>query len=84
MAEAFRGLVKTKINGTSARTITVLQEAQSQTPGSATFTGIVDGDGDGLDDDGYVQVAVSGRTACVTLPATGGDTTVSNDACPVS
>jgi hypothetical protein len=41
----------------------------------------VDADGDGLEDDGKVQVNVAGASACLTLPATGDDTTVEGGAC---
>lgn len=84
-AETFRGLVKNKAAANqSLRTITVLESAKTDIPGNAAVTGITDTTGDGLDDDGYVQVTLEGRSACITLPASGDNTEVKDGACPAS
>jgi hypothetical protein len=80
-AESFRGLVKAKASGQELRSMTVVNEAASNIPSTVTVSGITDADGDGKDDDGFVQFTLDGRSACVVLPATGDNTEVTNDAC---
>src|SRR3954470_17451577 len=53
------------------RSVSVLNQVVKDLPGNPTVTGIVDANGDGLDDDGLVQVDENGESACVTLPPTG-------------
>ena len=45
------------------------------------MSGIEDGNGDGLDDDGLIQVDQGGQSACVKVPATGNDIQVTSGAC---
>lgn len=80
-AEALRGLLKTRADddATRYRTVTVLNEAIKDLPGDTTVTGVADTDGDGLDDDGRVQVTMNGESAC--LAVSGTNTTVTNGAC---
>lgn len=63
------------------RSIVAINESAAAVAGSPEIAGAVDADGDGLDDDGKVQVNVDGASACVTLPATGNDTTVTGGPC---
>jgi hypothetical protein len=64
------------------RDVEVLREAAKDLPGDPEITGIDDADGDGRDDDGYVQAKVGNETACITVPASGDDVEVSGGACP--
>lgn len=83
MAETYRGLVKTKANGQDLRSMTVLNDAKSGLPSSnVAVSGLNDANGDGKDDDGYVQFSLDNRSSCVQLPATGDNTEVTNEACP--
>lgn len=63
------------------RSVAAINESASDVVGSPTVSGVDDGDGDGLDDDGKVQVEVGGESACVTLPASGDDTSVDRGTC---
>jgi hypothetical protein len=81
VAEAYRAALKAKGGGQSLRTVTLLNEAADTLPGSPDISGITDSDGDGLDDDGKVQVKVNSGQACVTVPATGDLVDVNGGAC---
>ena len=84
-AEAFRASLRAQDADDASggvRQVTVLQDAADDLPGDVDITGIADGDGDGRDDDGFVQVNVGGESACVTLPESGDDIDVSGGACP--
>ena len=76
-AEALRASLSS--NDTAAedglRSVAALQEVADDLPGDPEVTGIEDGDGDGLDDDGKVQVDQDDASACVTLPEAGDDST---------
>lgn len=63
------------------RSVKALNDSVSKLAGNPTVTGIEDGNGDGLDDDGKVQVDVNDSHACLTLPATGENTEVKGGAC---
>lgn len=63
------------------RSVSAIEEAAADLPGDPEVTGIDDGDGDGLDDDGKVQVTVDGSSACVSLPETGEDIDVTGGEC---
>jgi hypothetical protein len=63
------------------RSVAALREAADDLPDQADVVGIVDGDGDGVDDDGVVEVRVDEEFACVTLPPSGGDIDVSGGRC---
>ncbi len=80
-AEALRTAVSS--NDTAAeeglRSVAALQEAADSLPGDPEVTGITDGDGDGLDDDGKVQVDQDDSSACLTLPEAADDSTQEGD-----
>ena len=82
-AEALR--VSLKGNSTAddkgIRSVDAINQAASDLPGSPDISGVDDGNGDGLDDDGKVQVAVDDAKVCVALPATGENTKVTDGAC---
>lgn len=61
--------------------VEVLEDAASDIPGDPDVTGIDDRDGDGQDDDGYVEIGVGDQSACVTVEENG-EVGVDNDACP--
>ena len=83
VAEALRtALVVEDLEQTeSLRDVDVLREAVDDLPGDPQVSGIEDGDGDGRDDDGQIEVIVGEERACLTLPDDGGDIDVSNQAC---
>jgi hypothetical protein len=86
-AEAFRVSLKaqdTEDASGGVRNVEALRSAAEDLPGDPDITGIADADGDGRDDDGYVQADVGDESACVTLPETGDDIDVSGGACPAS
>jgi hypothetical protein len=86
-AEAFRVSLKAQDTDDASggvRNVDALRSAAEDLPGDPDITGITDGDGDGRDDDGYVQADVGDESACVTLPETGDDIDVSGGACPAS
>lgn len=82
-AEALR--VSLKGNDTAdkegIRSVKAINQAAADLPGDPEISGVEDGDGDGLDDDGKVQVTVGDQSSCVILPAEGEDTTVEGNAC---
>ena len=83
-AEAFRASIKADDLDDAAggaRELALLQESSEDLPGDPVADGIVDGDGDGIDDDGFVEFVVGDATACVTLPVTGDDIEVSGGRC---
>lgn len=49
------------------RSITAINQAIDSVPGDPEFTGVEDTTGDGLDDDGDVQVTVGEGRACVSI-----------------
>jgi hypothetical protein len=63
------------------RNVEVLREAADDLPGKAEVVGIHDGNGDGIDDEGLVEVKVEDEYACVTLPETGENIDVSGGRC---
>jgi hypothetical protein len=84
-AEGLRAAVKAEDTDDASggvRNIQALQSAAQDLPGDPEFVGIADADGDGRDDDGYVQANVGDESACVTLPESGDDIEVSGGACP--
>ena len=82
-AEELRSRMKANdtANEEGVRSIAALEESAEDLAGDPEITGIEDGDGDGLDDDGKVQVTVDESQACLTLPEEGEDTTVEGGAC---
>ena len=82
-AEALRASLKA--NSTAdregLRSMRAIRQAVEDLPGDPDVTGVEDGDGDGQDDDGNVEVRADGKSACVTLPAEGEDAEVSSGAC---
>ena len=84
-AEGFRASIKAQDTDDASggvRNVEALREAAKDLPGDPEITGIADSDGDGRDDDGYVQAKVGDENACVTLPESGDDVDVSGGACP--
>jgi hypothetical protein len=85
IAEGYRASVKAQDTDDASggvRNMETLRVAAADLPGDPEITGIADDDGDGRDDDGYVQVTVEDEHACVTLPESGDDIEVSGGACP--
>jgi hypothetical protein len=83
-AEAFRASLKAQETDDDAggvRQIDALEEAADDVPGSPDIAGIADDDGDGVDDDGRVEVRVGDQVACVELPESGDEIDVTDDAC---
>jgi hypothetical protein len=83
-AEAFRVSVKaqdTERDPGGVRNIQVLREAADDLPGGPRVLGIDDSNGDGIDDDGFVEVKVDDEFACVTLPESGDDVDVTGGRC---
>lgn len=81
VAEALRVvLVEDDGPATDRRKVSVLQESVDDLPGRPDVSGIVDDDGDGLDDDGAVEVHVNSEVACLTV-AEDGDVDVTGGAC---
>lgn len=68
--------------GESYRTVTVLSEAVRDLPGEPEVRGIEDDDGDGLDDDGQLEVVVGDEVVCLSVGAQGDDIDVEDGACP--
>lgn len=84
-AEAFRASLGTQdVDDASGgrRNVEVLQAAADDLPGDPEVTGIEDGDGDGVDDDGYVQFVVGDESACVEVPESGDEVDVTGGDCP--
>lgn len=82
-AEALRTSLKANATADEEgiRSVTAINEAAEDLPGDPEITGIDDTDGDGLDDDGKVQVSFDEEQACLTLPEEGEDTEVTSEAC---
>ncbi len=82
-AEALRASLKGNdtADAEGVRSVAAINEAATDLPGDVEVTGVDDADGDGLDDDGRVQVDQGDQSGCVILPAEGEDTTVENGAC---
>lgn len=83
VGEAFRVSLETNdiAENDGYRSVEALQDAADDLPGDPDISGIEDGDGDGLDDDGRVEVTVDGGSACVVIPETGTDAEVTDGAC---
>lgn len=83
VAEAFRA--RLKFNDTAdeqgLRSVDALTEVAGSLPGNPDISGIEDGDGDGMDDDGKVQVTAGDEQACVTIAESGTDTSVEGGSC---
>jgi hypothetical protein len=87
IAETYRASIKAqdaKEGAGAVRNVEVLRAAAEDLPGDPDVSRIADDDGDGRDDDGYVEVNVDDERACVTLPESGDDVDVSGGACPGS
>ena len=72
-AEALRALLvqEDHDDGEDRRSVEVLERNVDRLPGDPDVSGIEDADGDGLDDDGRVQVTVGDESACLTVAASG-------------
>lgn len=82
-AEALRASLKGNdtANEEGIRSVKAIQQAADDLAGDPDVSGIDDGDDDGLDDDGKVQVTVDESSACLSLPESGENTEVTDDAC---
>jgi hypothetical protein len=83
-AEAFRASLKAQETDDDAggvRQVEALNEAAEDLPGDPDVSGIADGNGDGIDDDGLVEITVGDEVACVTLPESGNEIDVTGGAC---
>jgi hypothetical protein len=82
-AEALRASLKGNdtANAEGVRSVAAIEQAAADLPGDVEVSGVEDTDGDGLDDDGRVQVDQGDQSACVILPPEGEDTTVESGAC---
>ncbi len=81
-AEALRAsLEASREDGESIRSITLISASVEDLPGDPNVTGVDDADGDGLDDDGMVEVELDGGVACVTLESDGDNSSVSDEGC---
>ena len=84
-AEGFRASIRAQDTDEATggvRNVEALREAAKDLPGDPEITGIDDSDGDGRDDDGYVQAKVGDENACLTLPESGHDVDVAGGGCP--
>ena len=83
VAESFRASLKTNdiAENDGFRSVEALRDVAEDLPGDPDVSGIEDADGDGLDDDGNVEVTVEDKSACVVIPETGEDTEVTDEAC---
>jgi hypothetical protein len=66
------------------RSVAVLQENIDDLPGEPEVVGVDDTDGDGLEDDGQVEVRVDDDAACLSLGEIGEGIDISDDACAAS
>jgi Tfp pilus assembly protein PilX len=80
-AEYVRGRVGIGKTKDDQRSMSALEGYVDDLPSQVKVTGLEDKTGDGKDDDGKVQFAVGSKSACLTLPATGSDTTLADGAC---
>ncbi|HEX6419689.1 MAG TPA: hypothetical protein VFZ77_14415 [Acidimicrobiales bacterium] len=82
VAQALRGaLVGQDVDDDAdRRDVSVIEAAVDELPGDPEVTGIDDGDGDGRDDDGKVEVRVGDEVACLAI-ADDGETSVDGEAC---
>ncbi|HEX2576753.1 MAG TPA: hypothetical protein VHK88_10425 [Aquihabitans sp.] len=82
-AEALRASLKGNdtADQEGMRSVAAIEEAAEDLPGDPTVNGIEDTDGDGLDDDGRVEIESGGDQACLTIPEEGEDAEVENGAC---
>jgi len=83
-AEAFRASLKaqdTDDETGGVRNVVALNEAADDLPGDVDVVGIGDSNGDGIDDDGFVEIQVGDEFACVTLPESGDEIDVNGGRC---
>jgi hypothetical protein len=83
-AEAFRAAIKAEDLDDAAggaREVALLEESSGDLPGDPVAEGIADANGDGIDDDGFVEFVVGDAVACVTLPESGDDIDVTDGRC---
>lgn len=82
-AEDLRARIKANdtANAEGPRSVAAINESLEDVAGDPEVVGLTDDDGDGLDDDGKVQIDVEDSSACLTLPESGEDTSVEGGAC---
>jgi hypothetical protein len=73
IADALREAIKHEASDRheSPRSLTVIDAAIHDIPGTPDVVGVVDANHDGLDDDGKLEVKVGDQYACLTIPAQG-------------
>jgi hypothetical protein len=76
-AEALRAALANSDIGADEglRSIDAIEEAIDSLPGDPDISGVEDGSGDGMDDDGRVQVDVDDAAACMIIPDAADDST---------
>ena len=79
IAEALRSLMLEDDGEQDLRSVEGIQENLDDLPGDPEVTGIDDANGDGLDDDGRVEVRVGDQAACLVI--SGDEIDVENRAC---
>lgn len=81
VAESLRGAIVADDldGGASRRDVDVLEESVADLPGEPEVTGIEDGDGDGRDDDGLIEVRVGDQRACLQIAEPGADDDVGEE-----
>ncbi|MGH9033302.1 MAG: hypothetical protein ACRDZV_14360 [Acidimicrobiia bacterium] len=83
-AEGFRVAIRaqdTDGDTGGVRNIDALNSAAEDIPGDPDIVGIEDTTGDGIDDDGLVEIRVGDQRACVELPESGNEIDVTDDPC---
>jgi len=83
-AETFRGAIRNQDTDDATggvRNIDALNSAADDIPGDPDIVGIEDTTGDGVDDDGLVEIRVDDQRACVELPESGNEIDVTGDPC---
>jgi hypothetical protein len=81
VAEALRVVILADgSDGPERREVASLQENVDDIPGDPDISGIADDDGDGLDDDGKIEITVDDEVACLTV-AEAGDVDVTGGSC---
>lgn len=82
-AETFRTSLKNNdtAHDDGYRSMDAIEESGADLPAGAEMSGVEDGDGDGLDDDGNVQIDVDDESACVRIPEDGDDIDVEGGTC---
>lgn len=83
VASALQGAIEAdeRADDEGPRSMAVIQENIDDLPGEPEIVGVADDDGDGVDDDGRVEVRVDDQAACLTLGDVGEDADIDDEAC---